>query len=39
MKKLIAEGRMEEIKTVLGWVINTWQMLICPPTDKLSKWQ
>ncbi len=30
---------MEEIKTVLGWVINTWQMLICPPTDKLSKWQ
>jgi hypothetical protein len=37
-KKLKAEGTFEEIKTVLGWVINTRSLLISLPTDKHLKW-
>jgi hypothetical protein len=38
LKKFIAEGRMEEQKTVLGWVINTRTLSISLPTDKHVKW-
>jgi len=37
-KKLKAEGTLEEIKTVLGWVINTRNLTIALPTDKHTKW-
>jgi hypothetical protein len=37
-KKLKAEGTLEEIKTVLGWVINTRHLLISLPPDKHKKW-
>jgi hypothetical protein len=37
-KKLKAEGTFEEIKTALGWVINTRSLLISLPTDKHLKW-
>ncbi len=37
-KKLKAEGTLEEIKTVLGWVINTRNLLISLPPDKHKKW-
>jgi hypothetical protein len=38
LKKLQAEGRMEESKTVLGWFLNTRQLLISLPTDKYVQW-
>jgi hypothetical protein len=38
MKKFIAEGRMEEKKTVLGWIINTRSLFISLPPDKHKKW-
>lgn len=37
-KKLRAEGTFEEIKTILGWVVNTRKLLISLPTDKHKKW-
>lgn len=38
LKKFQAEGRMEEIKVVLGWDINTCTLLISLPADKHHKW-
>ncbi len=38
LKKFLAEGRMEEKKTVLGWVINTRTLLFYLPIDKHQKW-
>jgi len=37
-KKLQAEGTFEEIKTVLGWTINTRNLTISLPLDKNDKW-
>jgi hypothetical protein len=34
MKKLIAEGGLEEIQTVLGWVLNTRELMVLLPVDK-----
>jgi hypothetical protein len=38
LKKFQAEGKLEEVKTVLGWIINTRTLLISLPVDKYSKW-
>ena len=38
LKKLQAEGRLEELKTVLGWVINTRSLLIALPDHKFHVW-
>jgi hypothetical protein len=38
LKKFQAEGKMEEVKTVLGWIINTRSLSISLPVDKYSKW-
>jgi len=38
LKKLKAEGKLEEVKTVLGWVINTRNLTISLPVDKHKKW-
>lgn len=38
MKKYAAEGRMEEQKTVLGWIINTRTLRISLPPHKHMKW-
>jgi hypothetical protein len=37
-KKLLAEGKMEECKIILGWHINTRSLLISLPKDKHEKW-
>jgi len=37
-KKLKAEGTLEEIKIVLGWIINTRSLLLSLPDDKHRKW-
>ena len=34
LKKWLAEGQQEEVKTVLGWVINTRSMMVALPLDK-----
>jgi hypothetical protein len=39
LKKFKAEGRLEEQKTVLGWIINTRSLKISLPTHKHSKWR
>lgn len=38
MKKFRAEGRLEEIKTVLGWVLNTRSLRLSLPPEKLRDW-
>jgi hypothetical protein len=38
MKKFEAEGKMEEVKIVLGWQINTRSLTISLPPDKHNKW-
>jgi hypothetical protein len=38
MKKLVAKGQMSEVKTVLGWTINTRSLLLQLPFDKHKKW-
>jgi hypothetical protein len=38
VKKLLAEGKMEETKNVLRWMINTRSLLIILPLNKHSKW-
>lgn len=38
LKKQKTKGRMEEIKTVLGWILNIRQLLISLPTDKYKQW-
>jgi hypothetical protein len=37
-KKLLAEGRMDECKVILGWQINTRSLQISLPLDKHLKW-
>jgi hypothetical protein len=39
MKKFIAEGKQEERKIVLGWLIDTRSLTISLPTDKYTKWK
>jgi hypothetical protein len=34
IKKLLAEGGLEEIQMVLGWVLGTCRLLIILPVDK-----
>lgn len=38
VRKLAAEGRLEEIKVVLGWTIDTRRFLISLPPDKATRW-
>lgn len=38
MKKYAAEGRLEEVKKVLGWVLNTRSLKISLPSDKYKDW-
>jgi len=38
IKKLQVKGRLEEIKTVLGWVINSRSMVISLPDHKFLNW-
>jgi hypothetical protein len=38
LKKLKAEGRLVETKTVLGWDLDTRQLLISLPMDKYERW-
>ena len=38
MSKLLAECRLEESKTLLGWVINTRSLHISLPQDKFIAW-
>ncbi len=38
MKKFIAEGKLEETKTVLGWIINSRELTVSLPLDKHKKW-
>jgi hypothetical protein len=38
LKKLKAEGRLEETKIVLGWLINTRSLLISLPDHKCHAW-
>jgi hypothetical protein len=37
-KKLIAESLLEEVKTTLGWLLDTRRLLISLPMDKFSEW-
>jgi hypothetical protein len=37
-KKLIAESLLEEVKTTLGWLLNTRRLLISLTLDKYSEW-
>ena len=37
-RKLLAEGRLEEVKNILGWSINTRDMTIHIPTYKYKVW-
>jgi hypothetical protein len=37
-KRLLAEGRMDECKIILGWKINTRSLQISLPLDKHLKW-
>lgn len=39
LKKLHAEGQMSEIKTILGWSINTRKLIISLPDHKSKDWQ
>jgi hypothetical protein len=36
--KLLAEGCLEEIKTILGWNLDTRRLLLSLPTDKYEEW-
>ena len=38
LKKLRAEGQLSEIKTVLGWELNTRRLLISLPSHKVTDW-
>ena len=38
LPKLIAEGRPEEVQTVLGWTINTRRLEVSLPSDKYYAW-
>jgi hypothetical protein len=36
--KLLAEGRLEEVKMILGWTLDTRRLLLSLPTDKYDEW-
>jgi hypothetical protein len=36
--KLLAEGRLEEVKTILGWILDTRRLLLSLPPDKYKEW-
>jgi len=38
LNKLAAEGQMSEIKTILGWVVNTRSLEISLPSTKYIAW-
>ena len=38
LPKLVAEGRPEEVQTVLGWTLNTRRIEIALPSDKYLAW-
>ena len=38
-RKLLAEGRLEEVKTILGWTIDTRRLLIKLPKHKYVAWK
>ena len=38
VRKLLAEGKLEEIKVVLGWIIDTRRFLIKLTDDKADRW-
>jgi len=38
LKKLRAEGHLEETKIVLGWLINTRELIISLPDSKCHAW-
>lgn len=38
LKKFSAEGRMEETKIILGWLVNTRTLTISLPEDKHTRW-
>jgi hypothetical protein len=38
MTKLMGEGRFQEIKTVLGWTLDTRRLLVSLSSDKFSLW-
>ncbi|MGH7955272.1 MAG: hypothetical protein ACREOZ_04855 [Gloeomargaritales cyanobacterium] len=39
LKKLLGEGRMEEIKVILGWEVNSRALTIALPIEKYSSWR
>jgi hypothetical protein len=39
LKRFHAEGRMEETKVILGWLINTRSLRIYLPDDKRKQWK
>ena len=38
LKKLNAERTLAEVKTILGWVLNTRQLIISLPEKKQHEW-
>ena len=38
LNKLLAEGRIEEVKMLLGWLYDTRRLLISLPDDKYINW-
>jgi hypothetical protein len=38
IKKNTAEGQLEEMKLILGWIINTRSLSISLPKDKFQCW-
>jgi hypothetical protein len=38
LKKFFAEAAPEEIKIVLGWLINAWELTVALPQDKYVAW-
>jgi hypothetical protein len=38
VSKLLADGRLEEVKTILGWTLDTRRLLLSLQTDKHKLW-
>jgi len=38
LKKLKAEGQLSEVKTILGWIVNTHSLTISLPQQKATTW-
>jgi hypothetical protein len=38
LSKLLGEGRLQEVKTVLGWNLENFRLLVCLPSDKFGVW-